>query len=138
MSVLTGVGIYKWQANISHAVTGQVCPVSHGVFKVLSPTRLHTLGAAEHPVLIILNLKISSLTIPHLGVSPHLHLLTGEVMGRALSAGGEASHVRVEAAAPQPSGEVVIIQGAAIPRAPHGHTGLVSRVIVPGLDSECK
>ena len=59
-------------------------------------------------------------------------------MGRALSAGGEASHVRVEAAAPQPSREVVIIQGAAIPRAPHGHTGLASGVIVPGLDIECR
>ena len=58
MRVLTRVGMHGGQVHLLHAVTAQVCVVNHGVIKVLPPTRLHTLGAAEDPVLVILDLKI--------------------------------------------------------------------------------
>lgn len=67
-------------------------------------------------------------------LQPHLLLLTGEVMGGGLCAGGEGRHVGVEAAAPQTRREVVIVLGAAVPRAPHRDAGLARGVIVPGLN----
>ena len=59
-------------------------------------------------------------------------------MGPGLCAGVEGRQVGAEAAAPQTRCEVVIIQGAAITSAPHGHTGLASRVIMPGLNIETR
>ena len=68
MRVLARVGMDGGQVDLLHAVTAQVRMVSHGVIKVLPPTGLDTLGAAEHPVLVILDLKVHILS--HKSLSP--------------------------------------------------------------------
>ena len=51
-------GINGRQIVLSHAATAQVCLVHHREVKVLTPTGLDTLGLAEHPILVILDLKV--------------------------------------------------------------------------------
>ena len=57
--IFTREGIHGRQiVRISHAVTAQVCLVHHSEVKVLPPTGLDTLRLAEHPILVILDLKV--------------------------------------------------------------------------------
>ena len=74
--VLTREGIHGRQiVCISHAFTAQVCMVHHSKVKVLPPTGLDTLGLAEHPILVILDLKGFSIKIFSVSLSlTHLRL----------------------------------------------------------------
>ena len=57
--IFTREGIHGRQiVRISHAFTAQVCMVHHSKVKVLPPTGLDTLSLAEHPILVILDLKV--------------------------------------------------------------------------------
>ena len=84
--VLTREGIHGRQiVCISHAFTAQVCMVHHSKVKVLPPTGLDTLGLAEHPILVILDLKVIRIFYKHILSITLSHSPASECLEQSLS-----------------------------------------------------